>query len=136
VELVVAGVVVLRGLPAQDDPQAMKPLSEVGQRWGVCMTLMKKRQRQCRWMRRLNGVAVIFNLSLALNSVLGQHHWGAILQVLLAWLMYRLYRNTRKREQLWRECFHHAQRMWVETAEHALWHSQRMDEVLEELKKT
>lgn len=89
----------------------------------------------CRRNSRWAGAFAVVNLLIVLLDVLWLNYYAALLQVSIGWFMYRRYLRSREQERRWLTCINHARRMWVETPEKGLWHSQQLDLEIEKLKR-
>ena len=101
----------------------------MAQCWSECVASMRKQERTTRRFRVVNGcLAVYYPLLATMQLMAAPDNWFyPVVNMLIGWLMYRLYLSARKREQFWRIAVHHGQRMLVETPERAAWHSKALD---------
>lgn len=110
------------------DPTLAKNLSVIIDQLNRCHRACR---RTCRWA----GTFAVINLLIVLLDVLWLNYYAALLQVSIGWFMYRRYLGSMKQERRWLACINHARRMWVETPEKGLWHSQQLDLEIEKLKR-
>lgn len=105
-------------------------------RWGHCIRVADRHLRINRRYRWVMAALAMLYPWLAAGSYLAGRPWQAVVNMVVGWFMYRMYRRSLKDEQQWRVLRHHLGRVLAETPERALWHTEQIGVMLEEIKKS
>lgn len=106
---------------------------ETAKTWGRSLAKIKSHHKDMRTMRRIRGAVSIYFTLLAASGAYHNHTVLPVMDMLVAWWAYRMYRNALRFERLWRECSHHGQRLLVETRKLSIEHIRKLKETLNKI---
>lgn len=113
--------------------------AETGAAWAGLLATIARYERQVKRLCYLDVTAILVVTTLGVYALCfprsGWAYVGAAVQMLLAMMNAVLLAKNLRRYRLFREMRHNAQRAWVETPERAAEHLQRLDALMDQIKR-